>query len=250
MTDDTLAVLSFLHEDLPRAGPGSEATTRAALAALPPLDARARVLDLGCGPGQQTLVLAAALPTPVIAVDVHQPFLDQLARAAAAAGLGARIECRCAAMETLDEAPASVDLVWCEGAAYIPGVERVLAQWRGWLKPGGHAVFSELVWLTATPPAEAAASLTAEYPAITDVAGTRARVAAAGLITVTDWTLPTSDWLQGYYRPLEARLPTLATRAAAWPALAETITEMEREIDLYRRHHDSFGYQMFIVRAP
>ena len=73
-----------LFETLPRQGPGSAACTREALQRLPALPTAPRVLDLGCGTGASTLVLAATLRTSVIAVDIHQPFLDQLRAAAQA----------------------------------------------------------------------------------------------------------------------------------------------------------------------
>ncbi|HEX8823356.1 MAG TPA: class I SAM-dependent methyltransferase, partial [Archangium sp.] len=54
----------LLHTDLPREGPGSDDCTREALRRLRPwLPASPRVLDLGCGPGKQTLVLARELGT-------------------------------------------------------------------------------------------------------------------------------------------------------------------------------------------
>ena len=62
-TDPMMEALFALHEGLPRQGPGLDSATHAALdrvaRALPP---RPRVLDLGCGSGAATLVLAEALP--------------------------------------------------------------------------------------------------------------------------------------------------------------------------------------------
>jgi hypothetical protein len=45
----------FRHRDLPREGPGTDECTQEALRLLPPLPPQPRVLDLGCGPGAQTL---------------------------------------------------------------------------------------------------------------------------------------------------------------------------------------------------
>ena len=78
-----------LYADLPRQGPGSDAVTLDIMRRLPPLPTGARVLDLGCGSGRQTLVLARELGVPVIAVDLYREFLDRLERAAAEQGLAA-----------------------------------------------------------------------------------------------------------------------------------------------------------------
>ena len=126
-----------LFETLPRQGPGSDACTREALRRLPALPAAPRVLDLGCGTGASTLVLAATLRTSVIAVDIHQPFLDQLRATAQARGLAPLIETRCADIRSPGVPPGSIDLLWSEGALYLLGFEQGLRLWRPLLAPGG-----------------------------------------------------------------------------------------------------------------
>ena len=69
---------AILHRGLPREGPGSDQCTAQALRLLPVLPREPVVLDLGCGPGRQALVLARMLGSKVIAIDLHQPYLDQL----------------------------------------------------------------------------------------------------------------------------------------------------------------------------
>lgn len=57
----TFEVFLEVYGTLPRAGPGGDEHTRRALE-LVPGDAPRVVLDVGCGPGAQTLCLARALP--------------------------------------------------------------------------------------------------------------------------------------------------------------------------------------------
>ena len=154
-----------LYEGLPRQGPGSDACTLEALRRLPALPAQPRILDLGCGAGRQTLVLADALGARVVAVDLHRPFLDQLEAAARERGLADRVETRCADMGALELPPGSVDLLWSEGAIYLLGFEDGLRRFRPWLAPGGLAAVTECSWLGAARPDEAAAFWRAAYPA-------------------------------------------------------------------------------------
>ena len=123
-----------LHSGLPRQGPGSAASTRRALGLVPDLGPETRVLDIGCGPGAQTLVLAENSPSRIVAVDNHPPFIEALNRKAHELGLADRLEARVADMRRLDFADGSFDLIWCEGAIYIMGVEAGLRDWRRLLR--------------------------------------------------------------------------------------------------------------------
>lgn len=234
-----------LFEGLPRQGPGSDDCTREALRRLPPLPAAPRVIDLGCGAGRQTLVLAEALQTKVIAVDLHQPFLDQLKADAQGRGLAHLIETRCADMGALDLPAASVDLLWSEGAVYLFGFEAGLRLWRPSLARGGLAAVTECSWLSDDPPQEALAFFGAGYPDMGTIERNKARVANAGFELLDCWPLPPDAWWHDYYTPLEQRLATLEDD----PALAAAIAETRAEIELFRRHGDSYGYVFYLMRV-
>src|SRR5581483_3957758 len=126
----------LLLSSVPRGGPGSDACTAEALARIPPIPASAKVLDLGCGSGWQTLVLARTLCAKIIAIDHHLPSLDKLRASAVAEGVESLIEIRHADFASLDVPPGSIDLVWSEGAAYVLGFEESLSRWRPFLREG------------------------------------------------------------------------------------------------------------------
>jgi len=68
-----------MFEELPRQGPGSDESTSLAFSFIPSPARKGTILDIGCGSGMQTLVLARLCPDcSIIATDVHQPFLDEL----------------------------------------------------------------------------------------------------------------------------------------------------------------------------
>ncbi len=76
------------------------------------LPERPRILDLGCGPGAQTLELAGLCQGRIVAVDNHEPFLEQLRPRAAQLGLADRVEARLGDMGSLPFEPGSFDLIW------------------------------------------------------------------------------------------------------------------------------------------
>ncbi|HET9068482.1 MAG TPA: class I SAM-dependent methyltransferase [Amaricoccus sp.] len=231
-----------LHSGLAHEAPGSPADTLRALA-LTGLSGRVRVLDAGSGPGAASLALLAALPeAEVTAIDLHPPFLAAAEERARAAGVAARFRTMVADMGSPPFPPASFDLVWSEGAAYSVGVPQALAAWAPLLAPGGRIAFSEAVWLTATP-APRARALFAGYPAMTDVAGVRGWVAAAGLTLLGDFLLSPAAW-DAYYRPLAARVEAhLPRHGAEHPVIAEHL----EEIAVWRAHGADYGYRFFVA---
>ncbi len=239
-----------LYGGLPRQGPGSDVSTLRALGAVPNLPPKPRVLDLGCGPGRQTLVLAHALQARITAIDTHRPFLDELCQRAATAGLSHLIEARCVSMDALDEPAGSVDLIWCEGAAYTVGVARALVLWRPLLRPGGVVAFSEATWFTDTPADEVRLFWQEVYPDIKTIAGNIALAKEAGYEVSDSFPLPDEDWWSEYYTPLEARVRTLRGAGGVQPDLQAVIDETEREIDMFRRYSDNYGYVFYVCVKP
>ena len=123
-----MSIFRELTEGLPRQGPGSAETTLRALGLVRGLPARPRILDVGCGPGAQTIELARATGGRILAVDIRQRFLDQLTERARAAGVIPQVTTVKTSMFDMDFADASFDLIWSEGAIYIAGTRR--GPWR------------------------------------------------------------------------------------------------------------------------
>jgi serine/threonine-protein kinase HipA len=246
----SLDALFTLFTGLPRQGPGSDRSTLEALRRLPPLRKDAMVLDVGCGTGRPTRVLARTLRTRVTGIDIHQPYLDELARAAAQEGLSEFVETRCRSMEALDYAPGSVDLIWSEGAIFVLGVAQALRQWKPLLRPGGLLAFTDVSWLAADPPAEAVAFFAEEYPSITTLEGNRRLAGSEGYEVLDAFPLPAAEWYTEYYIPLRERIAELLPTLATQPELAAVVASTEREMDLFDRFSAAYGYVFYLLRRP
>ncbi len=238
-----------VHSGLDREGPGDRACTLRALALAGPLPRRARVADIGCGPGRHTLTLARALPEAQLrAVDLHQPFLDDLQERAHSEGLQQRITTLCADMAALPLEPGRFDLIWSEGAAYSMGFAKALAAWKPLLKPGGVLAVSEATWLRSESPAELRRFWDAEYPQMLDAAGNQTLFEAAGYQLLGSFPLPAAAW-QAYLDPIEAKLPALRQRFAGRAKALEVVESHQQECDLYRRYGLYYGYSFFVARV-
>ena len=250
MTADRVTALFFeLFSGLPRQGPGTAASTRRALELVPGVGPRTRVLDVGCGTGAQTLVLALDSPARIVAVDNHPPYIDVLNREAHRLGVADRLEARVADMRRLDFPDRSFDLIWCEGAIYNVGVEAGLRDWRRLLRHGGHVALTEVCWRKPEPPAECAAFWEREYPAIRTTAALLEAVDACGYRTVGHFPLPASAWWDDYYRPLQDNLTAFRKRHRDAPDAQELADQCQNEIDVWHAHSAFYGYEFLVLRA-
>ncbi|HZH26378.1 MAG TPA: class I SAM-dependent methyltransferase [Azospirillaceae bacterium] len=240
--------LRDLIRGLPRSGPGSDAATAEALARLGRLPPAPRVLDIGCGPGRQALVLARGTGGHVTAVDVDPAGLSRLADAAADLGLADRIATRQADMRALPFPPGSFDLIWSEGAAYIMGFAAALAAWRPLLETGGAMAVTELTWLVDRPPAPAAAFWAANHPAMATVGENCAAAEAAGYRIVETFALPASAWWDEYYDPLSVRVAGMRRSHGGDTAWVRLLDAIDAEVDLYRRYAEAYGYVFYLLR--
>jgi ubiquinone/menaquinone biosynthesis C-methylase UbiE len=237
-----------LHQDIPREGPGEAACTRRAFALMTGLPARPRILDIGCGPGLQTLELARISAGSLQAIDTHPPFLEALARRASREGLAERITTLNQSMFTLDFEAGSFDVLWSEGAIYIIGFEKGLREWRPLLKTGGYLAVTELSWLKPAPPAEVTTFWQGNYPHIQTMEENLALLQKAGYHEVGHFALPESAWWQDYYTPLEKRIAILTEQYCDNDEALAFLENSQHEIDLYRRYSEWYGYVFYVMQ--
>jgi len=241
---DDLTLLFELFENTPRQGPGSIETTRRALRLLPGSLRVERVLDLGCGTGGSTLVLAEDTGAHVTAVDIHPPFLATLRARAEERGLADRITTVAADMADAASLGAGFDLIWAEGSAYSIGFENALRRWRPLLRPAGCLVVTELVWFAAEPAERAREFFAAEYPDLRDEATRIDQARSAGYDVLGSFRLPAADW-NAYYAGLEAPLREAILRRGDREVYAAT----RRERAIYEACGDDYGYLCLVLQV-
>ena len=242
------AVFFDVQSGLPREGPGSRESTRRALTLAGSLPPDARVLDIACGPGMQTMDLAEALPgAEITAIDTHAPFVAEANRRAVKRGVDDRVHAGIGDMGALAFEPDSFDLIWCEGAAYIMGVGEALRSWRPLLKAGGRLALTDAVWLRDDPPPRVERCW-ADYPDMRDIEKSRALVAECGYRLLGDFVLPQADWLDEYADPQERRIDAIAAKYAGDPVAEAVLEECREEIAVFRDYPEYFGY-LFLVMA-
>jgi len=237
-----------IHKGLQLEGPGNNQSTKRAFKMVRNLTPDSKILDIGCGPGRQTIELAKNARCNITAIDNHQPYLENLKRKAEEEDFSDKITIVNASMLELNLEPKSFDLIWSEGAIYIIGFEKGLREWKKYLKEDGYMVVSELSWLTSERPEEPKKFWESAYAQMKCVNENLKIADACNYSVAGVFILPKSGWDE-YYLPLEKRIAMLKTKDTEDETFQKALDTEIEEIELYRKYGDYYGYVFYILRA-
>ena len=237
-----------LFEALPRCGPGDNESTRRAFNTIPKLPMQPFILDIGCGPGVQTIELAKLSNSKIIALDNHQAFLDKLMKRARDEGLADNIIPNNISMLKMDFDENTFDIIWSEGALYFMGFQNGLRQCHQLLKNNGYLAVTEIVYLVPKPPAPVIQYFEKKYPDIKVVKDNIELIQNEGFHLISNFTLPESSWFDSYYLPMEEELSRLNKKYQGNEIALGIFEEMKIEINLFKEFSNFYGYEFFIMQ--
>jgi ubiquinone/menaquinone biosynthesis C-methylase UbiE len=237
-----------LFESLPRCGPGDNKSTRRAFNTIPKPPEQPFILDIGCGPGVQTIELAELSKGRIIALDNHQAFLDKLMKEAKEKGLLDHIVPKNKSMLDMDFEDNTFDIIWSEGALYFMGFQNGLRRCYQLLKDDGFLAVTEIVYLVNNPPAPLIEYFGKEYPDIKAVKDKIEIIRKERFHLISSFTLPKSSWLDSFYLPMEEELTRLNKKYQGNEIALGIFGEMRNEIDLYKKFSEFYGYEFFIMQ--
>jgi len=242
------AIYFEIFEALPRQGPGDERSTKRAFRNLDGLPEHPEILDVGCGTGGQTLVLAKLSTGNTTALDNHKTFIDKLKRDARRNGYSDRIHCVVGDMAAMNFPKRSFDVIWCEGAAFVMGFNNALKSWRAFLRPKGYVAISELVWFKKRAPKEVKDFFAREYPDMKYYEHIFPIVESTGYKMIDYFPLPGESWWTYYYTPMEKKLASLRRKYKGNQDVQSIFDAFQLEIDMHRKYSDYYGYGFYIMQ--
>ena len=236
-----------IHKDLPREGSGRDKYTQKAFEMIPKLK-EPHILDIGCGPGLQTIKLAKLSDGEITAIDIHQPFLDQLKKHTIKENFENRIKILNKSMINMDFPEEKFDIIWAEGSIFIIGFKKGIIEWKKFVKPGGYLAIHEMAWLKDNPPKEISDYWQKVYPQIASIETNLNIIKNCGYILIGHFPLPEDAWWELYYTPLEKRLKILENKYKDNPKALEVIDEHYEEINLFRKYNEWYGSVFYVMQ--
>jgi ubiquinone/menaquinone biosynthesis C-methylase UbiE len=185
---------------------------------LPKLE-KPRILDIGCGSGVPTMVLARLSDGEVIGIDIDQEVLDILSKKIEQEGLTSRVKAIKCSLINIKFPDNSFDIIWAEGSITSLGVEKSLRGWNRILKPKGFMVI---------------------HDEIKHFFKKRDKVASCGYKMIEHFSLPEEAWWEEYYSPLEIRVKELYEKYSNDPVALEVLNIHQTEIDIVKTSPKSF----------
>jgi len=253
MSDDPKSIHEFdleliceYYATVERQGPGSPDVTKLALSFVDPLGADAKIADLGCGTGGQTMELARLTPGRITGVDLFSRFIDIFNANSRKLNLQDRVKGIVGSMDRLEFADEELDLIWAEGSIYNIGFERGLKEWRRFLKPGGFIAVSEASWFTEERPDEIQKFWDDAYPEIDTIPRKLEQLQQAGYAPVASFMLPATCWTDEFYAPQVSAQEKFLEAHAGNLAAEEFIENQRHEKRLYHKYKDYYGYAFYV----
>jgi len=240
-------LLLEIHKDMPRQGAGRDKYTQKAFEMIPTIK-KPRILDIGCGPGMQTIKLAKLSNGDVIGIDIVEQYLNQLNESIVKENLQDRVKAVNQSMFEIKYPEESFDIIWAEGSIFIIGFKKGLLEWRQYIKPNGYLAVHEMAWIKENPPQEISEYWERVYPEITTIKDNLGIIEQCGYRSIGCFPLPEDAWWDLYYTPLERRLKDLKIKFKDNPKGMEMVEEAQLEIDMFRKYSSWYGSVFYVMQ--
>ena len=249
MESEQISVIDLIcetHVGLERQGPGSPEMIIKALSFLDNLDEISRVIDMGCGTGGQTMVLAQYITGNITGVDIMPDFIDVFNDNAKKLNLRERVNGIVGSIEDLPFQKEEFDLIWSEGVIDSIGFEKGLNYWNSFLKSNGYIAVTCPSWFTEERPAEIEKFWVDAVGGLGTIWKNISIMRKAGYDFIAAFTLPEKCWTENYFIPREAAEKALLEKYPGNVTVEAYIENDKYEVELYSKYKHYYGYVFYI----
>jgi len=234
------------HLGLERQGPGSPEVINKALSFIDNHKTFDKVLDLACGSGGQTMVLAKNINGKIIGVDIVPELIAIFNDNARKLNFDKRVNGIIGSMDKIPIQDNDFDLIWSEGAIDNIGFEKGLTYWYGLLKKNGYVAVTCASWFTNERPAEIEkfwSSFGCELDTIADNISIMQKI---GYVPVASFILPKNCWTDNYFIPRDAEDKKILKKYAGNETVQAYVNDNKYEAELFSKYNQYYGYAFYI----
>jgi len=229
-----------------RQGPGSPEVTLKALSYIHKLTSKSQILDIGCGSGGQTMIIAQNSNCKITGLDLFPLFIDKFNSNAKNLNLQNRVTGIVGSMDNLPFQNEEFDILWSEGAIYNIGFERGLNEWYKFLKKDGFIAISEVSWFTEDRPIEIETFWKNAYSEIDTIPNKLIHMKNAGYIPIEAFKLPENCWTEHFYIPQIKAQKLFLEKYADNKTIEELIANQRHEAQMFEKYKEYYGYVFYI----
>ncbi len=241
-----LRLLYEYFSTMERQGPGSPEITIKALSFIDNLTNESKIVDIGCGTGGQTMVIANNTSGNITAIDLSPIFIDIFNVNTQKLNLQDRVNGILGSMDNLPFQNEELDLIWSEGSIYNIGFERGINEWHKFLKKGAFVAISEASWFTQERPVEIDEFWNREYPEIDTISNKVTQMEKAGYIPIATFVLPEYCWTENFYAPQVSAQKKFLQKKIGNKTAEELVENQRHEAELYYKYKEFYGYVFYI----
>ena len=249
MEKEEISIMDLIietHVGLNRQGPGSDDMTLKAICFMESFNRNSRVLDLGCGTGGQTRLLADFIPGDIIGVDLIPEFINEFNDRAKRFNLQDRVKGIVGSMDDLSCENEEFDLIWSEGAIDNIGFQKGLSYWNGFLKKNGYIAVTSPSWLTNKRPTEVEKFWLSEGSELATIEDNISIMLKEGYAFISAFTLPVTCWTDNYFIPRNWEGKQLLEKYPGNKTVEDYVKNDEYEAELYSKYYQDYGYVFYI----
>lgn len=236
------------HVGLKRQGPGSNEMTIKALSFIDNINKISNILDLGCGTGGQTMILAQNTNANITGIDQFSDFINIFNDNAQKLNIQKRVKGIVGSMENLSFPKESFDVIWSEGAIDSIGFEKGLNYWNDFLKKDGYIVVTCPSWLTNEHPIEVEKFWNDAGSKLDSIDYNISIMQNTGYSPVAIFILPEKCWTDNYFIPRERAEKELCKKYIGNKNVEDYIKNDRYEVELYSKYKQHYGYVFYIGR--
>jgi len=225
--------------------PNSYQATIKALGFIENLSRFQKIANIASGTGRQTEDLCQATDAQIIAVEFVDEYVEYLKAKLKTRSFGNRICPVLTHSEYLPFRDGELDMIWAESLTDNISFESALNKWNKYLKKDGYIGLCSYCWLTDNPP-----EIVSEYWGnntieINSISCRIKQLTDAGFIPAIHFVMPDECWWN-YFCPLEENFNKFRQKHPNDSDAEKLINDIDREINLYQKYGEYYGYVFFI----